>query len=1599
MSSDRDAYRGGRSASGADHEESVVETTGEFRFDQSTAWYTATAASSDENTSHEAPGREEPADDASHGDERDHSGAEQKRATEDWRAGASADTPNRDLLGERAGNESDAEPVGGDASWTATSLGGLAGLPFGTGSGTEGGDGSIGAALPWTGLGGGGAKRAEEKSRDVAADGDGARDVAHNDAADDEERRAVTEPDETRRRDESQADGALREVRDVAYATPRDHDATDDGATSDADTATSPPEAPDAALPGNVAPSESVRDDEAARDEAAGDEATRDDAAADVAAPDDAASRDESAPVPGEVHEDYFMLPPMPSTPPAATGFTPPPGSLSAIPRLPEGSGFVPAESPAQGGDLESGDTMRFSLPSARRAQDAARGDDALTPRDVDDATTRGTAPFGDVAARDVSDTERRDVAGTEPGDVADAAGVGPRDVAHAADAVPRDVDDRESRAGAEVEQRDVGGTGLRDAAQAAGAEPGDVADAADTRSGDVAPTGYGTAGDVAAAPRDAEEDHEWARPTTPPGGLALPPSFALAHDASSDAAPDDAAQAETSGDVEDATPQDGAPVDAAPADDAPSAEHEAAPQTASPPQGAAPPRPLVPPQTRRPWPPPSLAGQDLPGLVPPPHANVARKEKEADAEAPSRDTSRPGPGDGYGFPRSDTPRTGYGFPGASTPAGTSPGAQHGYGFPPRGAEGGYGYPAPAADTPPTDPSPTGPPPAGPSPVGSSPAGPSPAGPSPAGPAPAGPAPVGPSPADPPPTGPAPVGPSPVDPQTTRLHRVRPATPPADVPAPDAPVAPESGATPEAAPVAPPPVAAQPLPPQVAPAPHAPDASPGVPQAGARWDVAQPPQPPRQGQGQDPRLPAQAGPEQGAGPADPRLGAAWPQPMQHDQRQRTHPGAPLGYTAAVELSSDRLLRGNKQKARSSRPAGGGSRFRIGGRKEEAERQRKLGLIRTPVLSCYRIAVISLKGGVGKTTTTTALGATLASERQDKILAIDANPDAGTLGRRVRRETGATIRDLVQAIPHLHSYMDIRRFTSQAPSGLEIIANDVDPAVSTAFNDEDYRRAIDVLGRQYPVILTDSGTGLLYSAMRGVLDLADQLIIVSTPSVDGASSASTTLDWLAAHGYAELVARSITVISGVRETGKMIKVDDIVSHFRTRCREVVVVPFDEHLAAGAEVDLDMMRPKVREAYFDLAAVVAEDFARHQQAQGLWTSDGNPPPVAAPPLPGQVPQQAPQPPQAGAPYGAGQPGTGHPGTGQPATGQAGAARPGVPYPGMQQAGAPQAGAPRPGGPQPGGPQPGGPQAGVPYPRSGAQPAPGAALPPATPPAAGGARGGGHVAQPPHATYPPPPNAAYPQEPNATYPPQPPAAYPQRPGAVYPQQPGAAYAPQPAAAYPPWPDAAYPAQPSAASPQPPTGPGGPYGAQPQPQPGAPQAPQPGAPQPPQPGVPQPPQSGAAPGPYGTRPQPGTPPAPYGAQPQPGAAPGPYGARPAPGAAPGQHVAQPQPGAAPGPYAAQPQPGAAPYPYPYPPQPQPPAQPAAGPGAAYGYPGQAQPAPYGYPGPQQGAPAPGANPSAYAGPTEGAQEPPDEADGAGGNEAQWPPQPPSAT
>jgi len=272
----------------------------------------------------------------------------------------------------------------------------------------------------------------------------------------------------------------------------------------------------------------------------------------------------------------------------------------------------------------------------------------------------------------------------------------------------------------------------------------------------------------------------------------------------------------------------------------------------------------------------------------------------------------------------------------------------------------------------------------------------------------------------------------------------------------------------------------------------------------------------------------------------------------------------------------------------------GGAVNVGPSPAELRERELIARARTPISGCHRLAVISLKGGVGKTTTSVTLGSMFAVQRGDRVIAVDANPDRGTLGEKVPRETRATVRDLLNARQDVRRYADVRAFTSQAPSRLEVLASDADPGVSLAFSEADYRATIDILEHFYSLIVTDCGTGLLHSAMKGVLELADTLIIVSSPSLDGARSASATLDWLEAHGYGELVRRSVAVISTVRPTGGSVDVDKLEEHFAARCRAVERIPYDTHLEAGAVVNLDELRAATRDAYLRLAATVADGF---------------------------------------------------------------------------------------------------------------------------------------------------------------------------------------------------------------------------------------------------------------------------------------------------------------------------------------------------------------------------------------------------------------------
>ncbi|TCJ94367.1 MinD/ParA family ATP-binding protein [Nocardia alba] len=269
--------------------------------------------------------------------------------------------------------------------------------------------------------------------------------------------------------------------------------------------------------------------------------------------------------------------------------------------------------------------------------------------------------------------------------------------------------------------------------------------------------------------------------------------------------------------------------------------------------------------------------------------------------------------------------------------------------------------------------------------------------------------------------------------------------------------------------------------------------------------------------------------------------------------------------------------------------------------EELRLQELVARIRQPVRGDYRIAVLSLKGGVGKTTTTTGLGSIFASIRGDRVIAVDANPDFGTLSQRVAIQTRSTVRDLLLD-PAIQRYSDVRRHTSQGSSRLEVLASERDPAASEAFNDEEYRAVARILQRFYNIILTDCGTGLMHSAMSGVLDLAHSLVLISSAAIDGARSAAATLDWLSLHGHDHLVRNAVVVINLPREGSPNVGVQQLREYFLSRCRAVHIIPFDEHLSEGAEIDLHRLHKSTKRAYVELAATVADEFSVHHNRLG-------------------------------------------------------------------------------------------------------------------------------------------------------------------------------------------------------------------------------------------------------------------------------------------------------------------------------------------------------------------------------------------------------------
>jgi MinD-like ATPase involved in chromosome partitioning or flagellar assembly len=162
-----------------------------------------------------------------------------------------------------------------------------------------------------------------------------------------------------------------------------------------------------------------------------------------------------------------------------------------------------------------------------------------------------------------------------------------------------------------------------------------------------------------------------------------------------------------------------------------------------------------------------------------------------------------------------------------------------------------------------------------------------------------------------------------------------------------------------------------------------------------------------------------------------------------------------------------------------------------------------------------IAVVSPKGGVGKTTTTALLGSLLAFLRRDRVIAVETNPDWGSLGRRLVPDHIVFIDELLAGAlsdPGI-SPARLDAQLGRGPDGLMVAPAPTDPDRAARLDESAYRTLFARLSELVGMLVLDCGTGLDDPPARAALACADQLVLVCDDEPDTASIVAEAATWL------------------------------------------------------------------------------------------------------------------------------------------------------------------------------------------------------------------------------------------------------------------------------------------------------------------------------------------------------------------------------------------------------------------------------------------------------------------------------------------------------
>ncbi|MFW3113413.1 hypothetical protein MHAE_06524 [Mycobacterium haemophilum DSM 44634] len=265
----------------------------------------------------------------------------------------------------------------------------------------------------------------------------------------------------------------------------------------------------------------------------------------------------------------------------------------------------------------------------------------------------------------------------------------------------------------------------------------------------------------------------------------------------------------------------------------------------------------------------------------------------------------------------------------------------------------------------------------------------------------------------------------------------------------------------------------------------------------------------------------------------------------------------------------------------------------------------------PLSDVHKVAFVSAKGGVGKTTITVALGNAMARLRGDRVIAVDVDADLGDLSARFSERGGpqTNIEHFVSA-RNAKRYADVRVHTVMNNDRLEMLGAQNDPRSTYRLGPDDYETAMKMLDNHCNVILLDCGTPVNGPLFSKIVSSVTGLVVVASDDVRGVEGALATLDWLDAHAPARLLQHTVVVLNAIRKTKPFVDFGIVENQFRKRVPDFYRIPYDPHLATGLAVEYTSLKRKTRDALMELVGGVAQHYPviraqpRDEDGLGTW-----------------------------------------------------------------------------------------------------------------------------------------------------------------------------------------------------------------------------------------------------------------------------------------------------------------------------------------------------------------------------------------------------------